>query len=83
MFLSRFPSLSTHKAWEGHSKEADVGARGSLELFWQSKGHGSMTRYLSRIFFPELLVLILSNVRLHFHQDNGRQEGIVSVHCSQ
>lgn len=37
MFLSRFPSLSTHKAWERHSEEADVGARGSLELFWQAK----------------------------------------------
>lgn len=50
MFLSRFPSLSSHKAWERHKEEADVGPRGSLGLFWQSKGHRSMTHYLSRIF---------------------------------
>lgn len=37
MFVSRFPSLSTHKAWERHNEEADVGARVSLELFWQVK----------------------------------------------
>ena len=37
MFLSRFPSLSTHKAWERHKEEADAGARGSLELFWRVK----------------------------------------------
>lgn len=37
MFWSRFPSLSTHKAWERHKEEADVGARDSLELFWLVK----------------------------------------------
>lgn len=37
LFSSRFPSLSTHKAWERHEEEADVGARGSLELFWRVK----------------------------------------------
>lgn len=37
MFLSRFPSLSIHKAWERHKEEADTGARGSLELFWPVK----------------------------------------------
>lgn len=45
-----------------------------------SKGHGNVTRYLSKDFFPELLVFILSYVKLHL-QDNGREErgGIVSA----
>lgn len=36
MVLSRFPPLST-QAWERQNEETDIGARGSLELFWQVK----------------------------------------------
>lgn len=60
------------------------GRRGKRQpgIVLASKGHGNVTRYLSKDSFPELLVLILNYVKLH-PGDNGREErGVLFLHQS-
>lgn len=74
VFWSRFPSLSTHKAWERHKEEADVGLRGSLELFWPVKVKETWHATCMQRFLLVLLVLTFTYVELH-PRDNGTEEG--------
>lgn len=61
VFLSRFPSLSTRKAWERRKEEADAETRDSLELFWPVKvteaWHATWAKISCRSFLKLIWVL--------------------------